>query len=67
MTPEGFRAVIRSLGLEPCQPSFEGATLHRSVRTGEFIHVTDPEGLSPDERELMITVVKFRLGISDHS
>jgi hypothetical protein len=63
MTVEGFRAVIRSLGLEPCRPTFEGRTLHRSVRTGEFQQVPDPETLSPEEREQTIALIRFLLGI----
>jgi hypothetical protein len=64
MTSDGYRAVIRSLGLTPCRPSFEGRTLHQT-RTGDFQHVPDPELLSPEEREATIALIKFRLGIVD--
>jgi hypothetical protein len=64
MTSDGYRAVIRDPGFVPCNPSFEGRTLHRNVRTGEIQQVPDPEQLSSEEREATIALIKFRLGVN---
>ena len=65
MTSEGYRAIIRSLGLVPCRPSHDGKTLH-STRDGDFQQVLDPEPLTPDERAGAIDLLKWRMGITDH-
>jgi hypothetical protein len=62
MTSEGYRAIVRSLGLAPCRPSFDGKTLHYNVQTKTYQQVVDPEPLSPDEREAEIQLLKFLLG-----
>jgi hypothetical protein len=61
MTPDDYRAAVRTSGLKPCKPSFQGSTLHEK-RDGEFQQVPDPEHLSPEERVAMIAVIKTRLG-----
>lgn len=67
MTPDGFRAIVRSMGLEPCRPPHDGKTLHKG-REGpnDFQQVPDPEGLTPQEREDVIKLIKFLRGIRDN-
>lgn len=65
MTPEGYRAVVRNLGLTPCRPSHDGKTLHQT-RDGEFQQVPDPEPLTPEERQAAIDFLKSIMGINTH-
>jgi len=53
------------MGLVPVRPSRDGTTLHRT-RDGLFQQVPDPEELSPEEREDMIKLLRWRLDISSH-
>jgi len=59
VTSDEYKAVIKSLGLTPCRPSFQGATLHQT-RDGDFQQVPDAESLSAEERVSMISMLKFR-------
>lgn len=63
MTPQQYRARIKSWGLTPCRPSRDGKTLH-VTRTGDFRHVPDPEGLTPEESEAVLELMEkwFELG-----
>ncbi len=65
MTPEGYRAIVKSLGLVPCRPSHDGKTLH-TTRDNDFQQVLDPEPLTAEERVDAITLLKWRLGVTDH-
>lgn len=65
MTCDDYRAVVRSLGLTACRPSFQGNTVHQD-RDGGFIQVEDPESLSEEERVAALGMLKFRLGIIDN-
>ena len=64
MSPQDYRAYIKSFGLSPCKASFEGKTLHQT-REGQFQQVPDPESLSLDERDATIALLKSRLMITD--
>lgn len=64
MTPQAYRALIRSFGLTPCRPSSDDTTLHES-REGERIQIPDPEKLSFEERDSIIRLIKQRLMITD--
>jgi hypothetical protein len=65
MTSDDYRAIIKSLGLTPCRPSFDGKTLHQD-RDGHFQQVPDPEFLATEERRSVIEVIKWRMGITEH-
>jgi hypothetical protein len=65
MSPDGYRTMVKSLGLTPCRPSFNRHTLHTD-RTGAIHRIPDPEYLSPEEREAMIELIKRELGINTH-
>jgi len=65
MTPDGYRAMVRSLGLTPCRPSYSRHTLHTDGH-GAFYRIPDPEHLSPQERADMIELLKARMSISTH-
>jgi hypothetical protein len=65
VTPDGYRAMIRSLGLTPCRPSYNRHTLHSDGR-GEIYRIPDPEYLSPEERESMVELIKGRMQIGTH-
>ena len=65
MTPDGYRAMVRSLGLTPCRPSFNRHTLHMDGK-GLFYRVPDPEHLSPQERADTIELLKMRMRITVH-
>lgn len=66
MTVDEYRACIKSLGLTPCRPSFQGSTLHQTREHGIFQQVEDPDHLSPEERIAMIALIKLRMGIVDN-
>lgn len=65
MDEAAYKAIVRSLGLTPCKPSFQGATLHQD-RDGHFQQVTDPDTISDEERASIIALLKWRLGVADH-
>lgn len=64
MSPQEYRALIKSFGLTPYRPAFDGKTLHQS-RENDFVQIPDPEPLSPEERKATIALIKFRLMITD--
>lgn len=65
MTDDGYRAIIKSLGLTPCRASFDGKTLHQD-REGHFQQVPDPDQVAAEERDGVIQFIKWRMGIADH-
>ena len=65
MTPDAYRATVKSLGLTPYRPSHGGITIHQD-RQGEFWGITDPEPYTPEERVGLIHLLKIRMGISTH-
>lgn len=62
MTLDGYRAMIRSLGLTPYRPSVNRHTIHSDGK-GDFVRVPDPEYLSPEERAEFINLLKAQLKI----
>jgi hypothetical protein len=62
VTPDGYRAAVRLLGLTPYRQSHGGNTLHQT-RDGAFMLVPDPEPYSPEERAAIIEALRWRLGI----
>jgi hypothetical protein len=62
MTSQAYRAAIRALGYTPVKPSYDGATL----RDGMHTVIPDPDGLSPEEREAFIALLKIRGAASSH-
>lgn len=65
MTPDGYHAMLRAMGLTPCGPSIGGAKMHQT-REGLVIRIIDADQLGPDQREVMIEIYKDRLNITDH-
>jgi len=65
MSSDAYRAIVKSLGLTPCRPSHDGATLHRD-RQGEVWRVEDPERFSPERRLALIELLKLRMGVTTH-
>jgi hypothetical protein len=65
MTPDGYRVVIREMGLTPIGRSNGFSTLHQD-RDGQIRQVPDPEPMTPEEREAFISVIKLRVGIWDN-
>lgn len=65
MTAAEFRACVHALGLTPRRPSYEGATLHED-RDGGFATIPDPETISAEERKDFLSLLKLRMGITDH-
>ena len=65
MTLDGYRAMVKSLGLTPCRPSVNRHTLHRDG-DGHIYRVPDPEHLSPEERSKMIDLLRTRLRFNIH-
>lgn len=57
MTTDEYRTRLRAMGLTPCRPSYEGATIHQD-RDGGFRSIPDPEGLSPEERQDVIDLIE---------
>jgi len=65
VTPEEYQAAIKSLGLTPAKPSYQGATLHRD-RDGMHHSIPDPLQLSTEERADFINLVQTRMGLTHH-
>lgn len=65
MTSDGYRALIRAMGLEPVRQSNGYSTLHKD-RDNQFRQIPDPEGMTPEERSAYIQIIKERMGIWDH-
>jgi hypothetical protein len=67
VTPDGYRAMIKAMGLTPCKPSFAGRTLHKGPDgPHDFQQVPDPEPLAPEERAGAIALIKMLRGIRDN-
>lgn len=62
MTEDGYRALVKAMGLSPCRLSYDKKTLHQT-RDGLFQQVPDPEYLTPEEREAAISLLRNRLGV----
>lgn len=60
MTTGEYKAKIKTLGLTPCRPSMDGATLHQT-RDGNFIRIPDPESLSEPERRAALELVERQI------
>ena len=66
MTSQEYQGKIKAMGLTPCRPSYDGATIHQT-RDGEFVTVPDPQTLSPDERVDMLELIAMINDLSvDH-
>jgi hypothetical protein len=62
LTTQEYRARLRSLGLTPANPSYEGATLHVD-RDGMHHSIPDPESLSPEQRAAFLDLLVFGMGL----
>ena len=60
MTPSGYRARVKDLGLIPCRDSNGVTTLHIS-RDKQLIQVPDPDILSSEERKDTLDLIERRL------
>jgi hypothetical protein len=47
------------------KPSYEGSTLHQDGE-GFVYSIPDAETMSMDEREAFLSLLKARMGVSDH-
>lgn len=62
MTADEYRAQVRGMGLTPARRAYEGSTVHQD-RNGEFWTVPDPDGLSAEEREAVLGLLKLKLDV----
>lgn len=65
MTAGEYRTCLRALGLTPMKPSYEGSTLHQDGE-GFVYSIPDAETMSMDERKAFLSLLKARMGVSDH-
>jgi len=63
VTADEYRAAIKSLGLTPMKPSYNGGTLHQDRDRQPHV-IPDPDNLEAVERHDIISMLRFRLGSS---
>ncbi len=60
LTSQDYRAEIRSLGMTPVRPSYQGATIYVD-RDGQHHSIPDADSLSPGRRRAFLDLLRSRL------